>query len=249
MSLKCVVVDDEAIARELLTSYISKIPELELVDSFASPLEAMSHIRSGQVDLLFLDIEMPEITGIDFLKTLEKGPHVILTTAYSEYAIQSYEFGVLDYLLKPIEFTRFYKAVTRALNLINPQKTPAITETPTNPEATSEPKEEHIFVKADNKVLKVEFADIEYVTSKGAYVQIVTASGKKIMTLQSMNRMEEILPGQQFFRVHRSHIVNIGFVEAIEGNTLRLKDDQMISLSKSKKDDFMARIDPGNLLG
>ena len=247
MSLKCVVVDDEAIARELLTSYISKIPELELVDSFASPLEAMSHIRSGQIDLLFLDIEMPEITGIDFLKSLEKGPHVILTTAYSEYAIQSYEFGVLDYLLKPIEFTRFYKAVTRALNLINPQTSP--TEPPVTTEAAQEPREEHIFVKADGKVLKVEFADIEYVTSKGAYVQIVTASGKKIMTLQSMNRMEEILPGQQFFRVHRSHIVNISFVEAIEGNTLRLKDNQMIGLSKSKKDDFMARIDPENLLG
>ena len=247
MSLKCVVVDDEAIARELLTSYISKIPELELMDSFASPLEAMSHIRSGQIDLLFLDIEMPEITGIDFLKSLEKGPHVILTTAYSEYAIQSYEFGVLDYLLKPIEFTRFYKAVTRALNLINPQASP--TEPSASTETVQEPKEEHIFVKAEGKVLKVEFADIEYVTSKGAYVQIVTASGKKIMTLQSMNRMEEILPGQQFFRVHRSHIVNIGFVEAIEGNTLRLKDNQMIGLSKSKKDDFMARIDPENLLG
>ncbi len=248
MSMKCLVIDDEAIARELLTSYISKIPELELVDSFANPLEAMTQIRSGQIDLLFLDIEMPEITGIDFLKTLEKGPHVILTTAYSEYAIQSYEFGVLDYLLKPIEFTRFYKAVSRALDLISPQEVMAPTATTIN-ETPTEPKEEHIFVKADSKVLKVEFADIEYVTSKGAYVQIVTASGKKIMTLQSMNRMEEILPGQQFFRVHRSHIVNINFVEAIEGNTLRLKDDQMISLSKSKREDFMTRIDPGNLLG
>ena len=248
MSLKCLVIDDEAIARELLTSYISKIPELSLVNSYANPLEAMSHIRSGEIDLIFLDIQMPEITGIDFLKTLDNGPQVILTTAYSEYAIQSYEFGVLDYLLKPIEFTRFYKAVTRAINLISPKEISPSAAPPLQ-EKPAEPKEEHIFVKADSKVLKVEFSDIEYVTSKGAYVQIVTASGKKIMTLQSMNRMEEILPGQQFFRVHRSHIVNIGFVEAIEGNTLRLKDNQMISLSKSKKDAFMARIDPGNLLG
>ena len=248
MSLKCLVIDDEAIARELLTSYISKIPELSLVNSYANPLEAMSHIRSGEIDLIFLDIQMPEITGIDFLKTLDNGPKVILTTAYSEYAIQSYEFGVLDYLLKPIEFTRFYKAVTRAINLISPQQAATPSAAPA-PEAVDDTKEEHIFVKADSKVLKVEFADIEYVTSKGAYVQIVTASGQKIMTLQSINRMEEILPGQQFFRVHRSHIVNIGFVEAIEGNTLRLKDNQMIGLSKSKKDAFMARIDPGNLLG
>lgn len=247
MSLKCLVIDDEAIARELLANYIDKIPELELVAKYSNPLEAMPQIRSGQIDLLFLDIEMPEITGIDFLKSLEKAPHVILTTAYSEYAIQSYEFGVLDYLLKPIEFTRFYKAVSRAVNLISPAEAPGSTAAPSP--TSSEPAEQHIFVKADSKVMKVDFADIEYVTSKGAYVQIVTASGKKIMTLQSMNRMEEILPGQQFFRVHRSHIVNIGFVEAIEGNTLRLKDDQMISLSKSKRDDFMARIDPGNLLG
>jgi len=247
MSLKCLVVDDEAIARELLANYIDKIPELELVAKYSNPLEAMPQIRSGQIDLLFLDIEMPEITGIDFLKSLEKAPHVILTTAYSEYAIQSYEFGVLDYLLKPIEFTRFYKAASRAVNLISPAETPSPAPAPVA--TPPEPAEQHIFVKADNKVMKVDFADIEYVTSKGAYVQIVTASGKKIMTLQSMNRMEEILPGQQFFRVHRSHIVNIGFVEAIEGNTLRLKDNQMISLSKSKKDDFIARIDPGNLLG
>lgn len=247
MSLKCLVIDDEAIARELLASYIEKIPELELVAKYANALEAMPQIRSGQIDLLFLDIEMPEITGIDFLKSLEKSPHVILTTAYSEYAIQSYEFGVLDYLLKPIEFTRFYKAVSRAIDLMTPtaSSSPAALTTP----APSETVEQHLFVKADNKVIKVDFADIQYVTSKGAYVQIVTASGRKIMTLQSMNRMEAILPGQQFFRVHRSHIVNIGFVEAIEGNTLRLKDDQMISLSKSKKDDFIARIDPGNLLG
>lgn len=245
MILKCVVVDDEAIARSLLADYISKIPELELIATCATALEAMPHIRTSQVDLLFLDIEMPEITGIDFLKSLGPGPQVILTTAYSEYAIQSYEYGVADYLLKPIEFNRFYKSVNRILANAN---LPAAA----SPQATSveaEKTDDFLFVKADNKVLKVNYADIQYITSKGAYVQIVTTAGKKIMTLQSMNKMEEILPSATFFRVHRSHIINISYVNAIEGNTLRLADDMMISLSKSKREDFIQRIDKANLLG
>lgn len=249
MILRCVVVDDEAIARSLLADYISKIPELKLVATCATALEAMPHIRTGKVDLLFLDIEMPEITGIDFLKSLGDGPQVILTTAYSEYAIQSYEYGVADYLLKPIEFNRFYKSVNRILANRNVPSAPA--PAPAQPAVSmeSEKTDDFLFVKADNKVLKVNYADIEYITSKGAYVQIVTASGKKIMTLQSMNKMEEILPTKTFFRVHRSHIINISFVNAIEGNTLRLGDDMMISLSKSKREDFIQRIDKANLLG
>ncbi len=247
MILRCVVVDDEAIARSLLADYVSKIPELELVATCATALEAMSHIRTGKVDLLFLDIEMPEITGIDFLKSLGDGPQVILTTAYSEYAIQSYEYGVADYLLKPIEFNRFYKSVNRILANRNVPVTPA--PAPSAAPAEAEKTDDFLFVKADNKVIKVNYADIEYITSKGAYVQIVTASGKKIMTLQSMNKMEEILPATTFFRVHRSHIINISFVNAIEGNTLRLGDDMMISLSKSKREDFIQRIDKANLLG
>ena len=246
MILKCVVVDDEAIARSLLADYISKIPELELLATCATALQAMPHIRSGQVDLLFLDIEMPEITGIDFLKSLGPGPQVVLTTAYSEYAIQSYEYGVADYLLKPIEFNRFYKSVNRLLAKVDIQAAPS----PTQPAATeTEKTDDFLFIKADNKVLKVNYAEIQYITSKGAYVQIVTTTGKKIMTLQSMNKMEEILPQQTFFRVHRSHIINISFVNAIEGNTLRLGDDMMISLSKSKREDFIQRIDKANLLG
>lgn len=245
MSVKCLVVDDEAIARSLIADYVSKVPQLELVATCATALEAMPYIHGNQVDLLFLDIEMPEITGIDFLKSLGPKPQVILTTAYSEYAIQSYEYGVADYLLKPIEFSRFYKAVSRLLASGNT----AVTFNPAPAPAAEPATDQHLFVKADSKVLKVDYADILYVTGKGAYVQIVTKSGKKIMTLQSMNRMEEVLPGSQFFRVHRSHIVNISHVDAIEGNTLRIGDDMHISLSKSKRDDFIQRIDKANLLG
>ncbi len=246
MILKCVVVDDETIARSLLADYISKIPELELIATCATALEAMPHVRTGRVDLLFLDIEMPEITGIDFLKSLGPGPQVILTTAYSEYAIQSYEYGVADYLLKPIEFNRFYKSVNRILANTN---APGSTVPPQPTVTEAEKTNDFLFIKADNKVLKVNYADIQYITSKGAYVQIITTAGKKIMTLQSMNKMEEILPSATFFRVHRSHIINISYVNAIEGNTLRLADDMMISLSKSKREDFIQRIDKANLLG
>lgn len=245
MMLKCLVVDDESIARKLLQDYISKIPELELVATCSTALEAMPHIRTGKIDLVFLDIQMPEITGIDFLKSLDKGPKVILTTAYSEYAIQSYEFGVTDYLLKPIAFDRFYKAVNRVLSLVDVQvSTPA----PLVKTDVDETHDQHLFVKADNKVLKIDYNDVQYITSKGAYVQIVTKDGKKTMTLQSMNRMEEVLPSGTFFRVHRSHIININYVTAIEGNSLRLGKDLLISISKSKKDDFINRIDKNNLL-
>lgn len=245
MMLKCLVVDDESIARKLLQDYISKIPELELVATCSTALEAMPHIRTGRIDLVFLDIQMPEITGIDFLKSLDKGLKVILTTAYSEYAIQSYEFGVTDYLLKPIAFDRFYKAVNRVLSLVDVQ---ASTPAPLVKTDVDETHDQHLFVKADNKVLKIDYNDVQYVTSKGAYVQIVTKDGKKTMTLQSMNRMEEVLPSGIFFRVHRSHIININYVTAIEGNSLRLGKDLLISISKSKKDDFINRIDKNNLL-
>ncbi|MBO3697822.1 LytTR family DNA-binding domain-containing protein [Roseivirga sp. E12] len=245
MILKCVVIDDEAIARSLLADYISKIPELELIATCSTALEAMPYVRIGQIDLLFLDIEMPEITGIDFLKSLGPGPEVILTTAYSEYAIQSYEYGVTDYLLKPIEFDRFYRSVNRLLAKANIQTALSVIQSVA---VEAEMIDDFLFIKADNKVLKVNYAEIQYITSKGAYVQIVTTTGKKIMTLQSMNKMEEVLPPQTFFRVHRSHIVNISFINAIEGNTLRLSDNMMISLSKSKKDDFIQRIDRANLL-
>ncbi|MEQ9266339.1 MAG: LytTR family DNA-binding domain-containing protein [Balneolaceae bacterium] len=248
MILKCLIVDDEMIARELLSDYVSKIPELELVTTCSTALEAMPYLRQQQVDLLFLDIEMPEISGIDFLKSLNTtNTKVILTTAYSEYAIQSYEFGVADYLLKPIEFNRFYKSVTRVLALSN-NKAPVSTIDTPQKVVKAEDTEDFIFVKSDSKVVKIDYSDILYITSKGAYVQIITKSGKKVMTLQSMNRLEEILPANLFFRVHRSHIINITFVRAIEGNTLRMEGDMSISISKSKREDFIHQIDKNNML-
>lgn len=244
MQIRCTILDDEEIARKLLADYINRIPELELVATYANPLEAMPFLRTQQTDLLFLDIQMPHITGIDLLKNLQSPPQVILTTAYSEYAIQGYELNILDYLLKPIEFMRFYQAVTKAINLLH-NSSPS---TYTNTTNQTEKKEDFLFIKTDNKIVKIEYKNIQYLTSKGAYVHIITNAGKNILTLQSMNKMEEILPEDYFFRVHRSHIVNIQHIQSIEGNMLTLHNDKKISISKSKRNLFIQKIDKYKLL-
>ncbi len=245
MNLKCVIIDDEVIARELLAKYISKIPELELMGSFGNALNAMQLFREGNIDILFLDIEMPNINGLDFLKSLNANPSVILTTAYSEYAIQSYDLGVLDYLIKPIEFDRFYKAINKALAQRQIKSLPLSTN---SEEQQPRGYPERIFVKANNKVLNIDLKEVLYITSKGAYIQLVMTSGEKFMVLQSMNRMEEILPDNRFFRVHRSHIVNIRHVKTIEGNTIKIGQGKEITISKSKREAFLQHIDNYNLL-
>ena len=238
--MKCLIVDDEHIARKLLSDYVGKVPELELVAACSSALQALSHIKQGNIDILFLDIQMPDLTGLDFLKIMPNRPATILTTAYSEYAVQSYELDVADYLLKPIDFDRFYKAVTKVISLSTPK-----TEAPQN---SSSPKQaDKLFIKADNKIIKVAFSEIIVIKGQGPYVQIMTIGGRKIMSLQSMSKLEELLP-TNFYRIHRSYIVNIDHIDNIEGNVVRLKDHEAI-ISKNKKDEFLDLIDQLNLLG
>ncbi len=238
--MKCLIVDDENIARKILSDYVSKVPELELVAACSSALQALNHIKNDHIDILFLDIQMPDLTGLDFLKILPIKPATILTTAYSEYAVQSYELDVADYLLKPIDFDRFYKAVTKVLSF----KDAAVDRPPvvTLPQQTDK-----LFIKADNKIIKVAFNEIIIINGDGPYVQIFTADGRKIMSLQSMHKLEELLPSN-FYRIHRSHIVNIDHIDSIDGNTIRLKDHTAI-LSKNKRDEFLKLIDQLNLLG
>ena len=238
MKWNCLIVDDEAIARKLLVEYIAKIPELELCGTCNTALEAMQYLRNHQVDILLLDIQMPDITGLDFIDTLDKRPFTILTTAYSEYAVKSYELGVEDYLLKPIEFDRFYKAIGRFTRKQGPHI--SITEN------TSPSKPDKLFVKSDNKIIKINFQDILVIHGKGAYVQIILTNNRKIITLQSMSKLEEVLP-KHFFRTHRSHIVNINHIDSIEGNTIYL-GDQIVVLSKNKRDEFFDKINGSNLL-
>lgn len=240
MKMKCLIVDDEHIARKILSDYVGKVPELELVATCISALEALNHIKNNHIDVLFLDIQMPDLTGLDFLKILPNRPATILTTAYSEYAVQSYELDVVDYLLKPIDFDRFYKAVTKVISLKNP-----IGNHLSN---TDSPQHaDKLFIKADGKIIKVAFNEIIVINGQGPYVQIITVDDRKIMSLQSMSKLEQLLP-TNFHRIHRSHIVNINQIDSIDGNMIKLKDHTAV-LSKNKRDEFLKLIDQLNLLG
>lgn len=240
MSLKCLIVDDENIARKILSDYISKVPELELVASCSSALQALNYIKQNSIDILFLDIQMPDLTGLDFLNILPNKPATILTTAYSEYAVQSYELDVADYLLKPIDFDRFYKAVAKVISLKDVK-----VDNPT--ESTSFQQTDKLFIKADNKILKVTFGEIIVINGDGPYVKIITRDGRKILSLQSMSKLTQMLPAN-FFRVHRSHIVNIDHIDSIDGNMIKLNEHTAV-LSKNKRDEFLKLIDKLNLLG
>lgn len=240
MKMKCLIVDDEHIARKILSDYVGKVPELELVASCSSALQALNHIKQDNIDVLFLDIQMPDLTGLDFLKILPNRPSTILTTAYSEYAVQSYELDVIDYLLKPIDFDRFYKAVTKVISLKDSKVNYPINISPLKPT-------DNLFIKADNKIIKVAFQDIVVINGQGPYVQLITIDNRKIMSLQSMSKLEELLP-TNFHRIHRSHIVNIDHIDSIDGNMVKLKGHTAI-VSKNKRDEFLKLIDQLNLLG
>lgn len=204
-TIKCLVVDDEELARTLLETYIGKLDFLELVSSVESPAEAMGHMRERAVDLLFLDIQMPEIKGTDFARMIPETTRVIFTTAYSEYALEGYELNALDYLLKPITFERFLVAVNKAKSL----------ETNT--------QDDSITVKSGYDLHKIKYADILYIQSDSEYVVYHTAKGK-IMSNQSLSALEKKLPADMFMRVHRSYIVNRSWINALKGRDLVIRD-------------------------
>ncbi|MBX2827538.1 MAG: LytTR family DNA-binding domain-containing protein [Flavobacteriaceae bacterium] len=203
--LTCIAIDDEPLALEVIKTHVSQIPDLDLIDTFPNPVEATALLQSQQIDLIFLDIEMPLVSGIDFLKSLRNPPQVIFTTAYRHYAIESYELDVVDYLLKPISFPRFFKAVTKLKNQVTgtgamaPRQEPALVH-------------DHIYVNANKKFIKIRFQDIQYVESVKDYVRIHTAE-QRIMTKESLSQFEQKLP-KGFLRIHRSFIVNLSYVTA-----------------------------------
>lgn len=202
----CLIVDDEPLARNLLAEYVRKVPFLRLEKMSSSPLEALEILRVSPVDILFLDIQMPDITGITFLKILQHKPQVILTTAYSEYALESYELDVVDYLLKPITFDRFLKAVDRAVERL--QARPATTDKPVGND------KDFVFVKDGTKLVRVNFDDILYVEGLKDYVTIHTRE-KKIVTLQRLKTLETQLPPDRFVRVHHSFIVALKAIDVV----------------------------------
>ncbi len=219
--LKCLIVDDEELARKLVENYIQRVPYLEVVAKCADPLEATEVLQEKKVDILFLDIQMPELTGIEFLKTLTQKPLVIFTTAYKEYALEGYELEVVDYLLKPFRFERFLQAVNKAGKLLKtnaPATTPTIAD-PT-PDALAKEKD-YILVKSDFKVFRIFYKDILYIESMKEYVAYHTAEGRTL-SLGSLKKLQQDLPTEHFMRIHKSYMVNVKFVAALEGNMVHL---------------------------
>ncbi|HEY1023297.1 MAG TPA: LytTR family DNA-binding domain-containing protein [Flavisolibacter sp.] len=231
--INCLIVDDEQHAIDILKHYIDQTPYLHLSASTTNPVEALRLLNEHNIDLIFLDIQMPELSGIDFIKAIQGSAKVILTTAYSEFALESYELGVVDYLLKPIRFARFLQAV---------QKVSAAAESTTSHATVSEaPEDDYIFVKTESKgkLLKINLADIDYIEGMKNYVAIHCAQ-KKTLVYTSMKELEERLPQKSFLRVHKSFIIPVAKITGIEGNLLRLKDvKEEILIGESYKADLM----------
>lgn len=240
MSLRCLVIDDEYPARVLMASYIARLPQLELLESFRRPAEALAYLQIRQVDLLFLDIQMPELSGLQFLKALRDPPLVILTTAFAHYALEGYELDVVDYLLKPFAFERLVQAVQKASErlLLREARPP---EERTAPDG--EPEGEFISLKADRKIHRLAYRDIHHIEGLREYVVFHCLQGK-LITLESLKNLEQRLPRDQFLRVHKSFIVRTDLVQALAGNLLELRDGPPIPIGKSFKEQVLRRLFP-----
>lgn len=224
--INCLIVDDEPLAADVIESFVDKMPHLHLVDKVNSATEALAVLKAHKVDMLFLDIQMPEMTGLEFLKTLKNMPIVIFTTAYPNYALESYEIDAADYLLKPISFDRFVKAVNKAEERIKDEGE----------------KPEYIFVKADGKLVRINIEDICYVEGLKDYVVIHTMQ-TKVVTHNTMKNIEALLlTDENFIRIHRSYIINLRFVKEIEGNSFRVKD-QLLTIGTTFKEDVQAKLE------
>ncbi len=232
--MKCVIIEDQPPAQRILQKYISEVGYLELKAVFSNGIDALSYLNSNPVDLLFLDIHLPKISGIDFLKTLENKPSVILTTAFSEYALESYDYGVKDYLLKPFSFERFVKALAKVpLPVTNAPKSEAV-DLPME-------KRKELFVKSGYEHVRIEVNQVIYIKSDGDYTEIILPQ-KKLLSSESLRYWQEHLPNKDFTRIHKSFIVNISKIEKIVGNQIILNGAHKIPIGRAYKEDFIKSI-------
>jgi len=251
MTLKCIAVDDEPLALDIIEDYVSKVPFLELVKRTENAIEALQLVQAGGIDLVFLDIQMPDLTGIQFLKIANNKASYILTTAYSQYALESYDLNVSDYLLKPIAFDRFYKAVEKVHNQHknNPETPaaapviPAAPVVPTPP--VSQQVQDFIFVKTEHKIQKIELDNILYIEGLKDYISIFTKA-ERVITLQNMKKMEETLPRSQFIRVHKSYIIALDKIESIERSRITICG-KIIPIGDTYRDEFFKKIENNNI--
>jgi len=235
MILKCIIIDDEPLARKGLREYIADIEFLDLVGEFDQPLRATDLLSASDVQLMFLDIHMPKITGIEFLKSLQHPPLVVLTTAYPQYAVDGFDLNVVDYLVKPISFDRFFKAALKAKEAAGKGNA-----------AGTVIKEEYVFIKADNKLIKIFYDDILFVEALQNYVTVHTNT-KKYITYLTFKNIEESLPEDKFLKVHKSFIVSANKIESIEGNLIRIGQHE-IPISRNSKEEVLEKLLKGRFL-
>ncbi|GAA3994946.1 LytR/AlgR family response regulator transcription factor [Mucilaginibacter dorajii] len=233
MSINCVIIDDEPLAREGLGNYVREVDFLRLAGTCQNPLELMKLLDQQPVDLLFLDIQMPKMNGIEFLKIMQKPPMVVITTAYPTYALESFQLDVLDYLLKPITFERFFKAASKARDyhrlLLKPDTI-----------GTGKKDDDYFFIKCGSKYEKIPLDEILYVEGMQNYVNIFTLKGKYV-TMLSLKNLEENLTGKAFIRVHKSYIVAINKIDGIEGNEIFIQSGK-IPISRNYREQVIGQV-------
>jgi DNA-binding LytR/AlgR family response regulator len=232
MNINCIVVDDEPLAIEKMTDYISRIPYLKLTSTFDNAIDALEYLRDNPVDLVFLDIQMEKFTGIQFLEILRNPPKIVITSAYDSYALKGYELDVTDYLLKPISFERFLKAVNKVGEEI---RTTRESKGSAQPTKESKPAPDYIFVKADYHMHKIKLGDILYIEGMKDYLRIHMPE-ERIMTLMSFMKIEKVLPSNQFMRVHKSFIISLEKIDRIERNTIMIGTHKIPIGNKYKKE-------------
>ena len=234
MSITCITIDDEPLALRQISDFVRQTPFLELVAECKNAYEAQEVLNAQTVDLMFVDINMPGMSGMDFIKSLPHRPEVIFTTAYSEYAVEGFKVDAIDYLLKPIGYNAFLKAANKAKEYFELREKPA---------SAAEVKEDHLFVKTEYRLMRINFSDIKYIEGMREYVRIYLENQKPVMTLMSMKSLEERLPSDRFMRVHRSFIVNLGKITTVERGRIIFDKDVYIPVSDQHKDRFQDYID------
>ena len=239
MVLRCIAIDDEPLALDIIAEYCNKFSFIELVKTFDNAIDVISFLKTQTIDLMFLDIQMEGLTGIQLLGVLANRPKVIMTTAYEKYAITGYELEVSDYLLKPISFERFTKSVNKVYETVLLEKN-SRAEQPASSTPNNVKENNYIFIKADSKLIKVAFQDILYIEGQGDYLAIITNKGK-LMTLQTFSSIQQSIPYPDFVRVHKSYIIAFNKIEKIEKNRIYIKD-KLIPVSDTYRNDFFRLI-------
>ena len=239
MIIKCVIVDDEPLALSVLERYINQTPFLQLVEKFTNPVKAFKYLNDNEIDLLFVDIQMPDLSGFELVNNLKRKPVFIFTTAYSEFALEGFKADALDYLLKPIDIPEFTKAVNKAKEWL---------EIRNEKNSLVETTKDFLFIKSEYKIIRINFSEITYIQGISEYVKIHLSSRKPIMSLISLKSLEAQLPASMFMRVHKSYIVNLQKVNMIERNEIVYDDGTIIPVSQQYKVQFQEFVDKNFML-